>query len=78
MSRFPGQNGRPLFASATTYDALEVEEGEESEEEQSTEFQETAISDRCVDMSLPFLLYVQRITIVTVFLRIHRSQPSLP
>lgn len=74
MSRFPGQSGRPLFASATTYDALEVEEGEESEEEEQPADVQGIVPDRYVGTWLPVRPSNDS---VAVLLRMHQSQPSL-
>lgn len=50
MSRFNGATTRTIFASKTTFDALEVDFGEdtESEEERLSELERDADQDRCV------------------------------
>jgi len=56
MSRFNGPTVRPIFASKTTFDALAVDSGEESEEEPVTE-PETA-PERCITHSFFKFFYL--------------------
>lgn len=71
MSRVAAPGGRPVFASKIAYDALQVESGEESEEEIQEEAPESRFVCRVIDPLFNVLI------IFSAMQRNRRSLPSL-